>query len=154
MALPGNFDSQFDALLSITAGHTVGIATTGNSSANGAFNLGDVPVDFTVNLNVTAVSVASGDCAIITVQGSTTPDFSGGNHILGMTAFGHQTIIGTQTGAGLSAARGVGAYALRCSNVAFNDTASPVNCPYVRTQVKTVGGSSGITYSASVMVTR
>lgn len=149
MAIPGNFDGTQDNTLFITGLHTVGAATTGNSGASASFNLGDVPVDFTVQIIVSSTSVASGDCAIITVQGSTTSDFSAGNHILAVTAFGHPTIINTTIGAGLSAARGTGSYAIRCSNVAFNDTASPVNCPYVRTQVKTIGaGTSGITYAA------
>lgn len=153
MALPGNLDSSNDNALVITTGHTVGAATTGNSGASGA-NLGDVPVDFTVNFQVTSVSTTAGDCAVVTVQGSTTSDFSAGNHILAVTAFGAAAIINTTIGGGTTAARGAGSYALRCSNVGFNDTATPVNCPYVRTQVKTVGGTSAITYAATVQLSR
>jgi hypothetical protein len=154
MALPGDFDGTQDASLFITGLHTVGAATTGNSSASASFNLGDAPCDFTVQLIVSSVSTATGDCAILTIQGSTTSDFSAGNHILGVTAFGATAIINTQIGAGISAVRGTGSYAIRCSNVAFNDTASPVNCPYVRIQVKTVGATSGITYAARLTQSR
>ena len=101
-----------------------------------------------------AVSTTVGDCAIVTVQGSTTSDFSAGNHILGVTAFGAAAIINSQIGAGTTAARGTGDYVMRCHNVGYDSNGAPVNCRYIRTQVKTVGVSSNITYKATLQSSR
>ena len=154
MTIPSNLDGTLDQSLMITAQHVVGIAATGNSSATGNFNLGDVPADFAVHLAVYSTSTAVGDCAIVTVQGSTTADFSAGNHILGVTAFGAAAIINTTIGSGTTAARGAGDYVMRCHNVGYDSNGAPVNCRYIRTQVKTVGGSSAINYGAQLSVSR
>lgn len=153
MTIPSNLDSTPDTALVITNAHTVGAATTGNSGASGV-DIGDIPVDFTVQLLVASVSTAAGDCAIVTVQGSTTSDFSAGNHILGVTAFGAAAIINTTIGAGTTAARGTGDYVMRCHNVGYDSNGAPVNCRYIRTQVKTVGGGSSIIYKATLQGSR
>lgn len=153
MTIPSNLDSTPDTALVITNAHTVGAATTGNSGASGV-DIGDIPVDFTVQLLVASVSTAVGDCAIVTVQGSTTSDFSAGNHILGVTAFGAAAIINTTIGAGTTAARGTGDYVMRCHNVGYDSNGAPVNCRYIRTQVKTVGLTSSIIYKATLQGSR
>lgn len=150
MAIPGNFDSTYDNALWISGNHTVGAATTGNSGANGA-NVANSPTDLTVAFEVYSTSTTTGDCAIVTVQGSTTADFSAGNHILAVTAFGAPAIIASTLGCNTTAARGAGSYALRCSNVGFDNTANPVVCQYIRTQVRTVGTTSAISYGARVI---
>ena len=153
MTIPSNLDSTPDTALVITNAHTVGAATTGNSGASGV-DVGDIPVDFTVQLLVASVSTAVNDCAIVTVQGSTTSDFSAGNHILGVTAFGAAAIINTTIGAGTTAARGTGDYVMRCHNVGYDSNGAPVNCRYIRTQVKTVGVTSSIIYKATLQGSR
>lgn len=154
MTIPSNLDSTPDNNLVITNAHSVGAATTGNSGATGV-DVGDVPVDFSVHLLVASVSTAVGDCAIVTVQGSTASDFSTGtNHVLAVTAFGAAAIINTQIGAGTTAARGTGDYVVRCHNVGYDANGAPVNCRYIRTQVKTVGATSAIIYKATLQASR
>lgn len=154
MTIPSNLDATLDGSLVITNAHSVGAATTGNAISTATFDLGDVPVDFSVHLLVASVSTTAGDCAIVTVQGSTASDFSSGTHILGVTAFGAAAIINTTIGAGTAAARGTGDYVMRCHNVGYDSNGNPVNCRYIRTQVKTVGVSSAIIYKAQLSLSR
>ena len=154
MALPSNLDATFDGSLWITGTHVVGSATTGNSGASASFDLQDSPVDFTVFFEVASVSVAANDAAIVVIQGSTTADFSAGNYLLGVMAWGDTAALSSQLGATVSSDRGTGSYAVRCHNVAYDSNGNPVNCRYVRTQVKTIGATSGITYAARVALSR
>lgn len=148
MAIPGDYDGSNDALLVINStAHTVGAATTGNGST---LTLPAVAGEYTLHIEVTACSTTAGDCAILNIQGSTSSTFASGNHLLGTHAFGAAAIITTTLGGTNSAARGTGSYSFRLSNVAFDNTATPTVLPFVRIQVRTVGGTSGITYTASL----
>ena len=148
MSIPGDYDGTLDSLLVINStAHTVGSATTSNGST---LTLPAVAGEYTLHIEVTACSTAVGDCAILNVNGSTSSTFASGNHLLASYAFGAAAIIGTQIGGTNTGPRGTGSYSYRFSNVAFDNTAAPVVLPYIRIQVKTVGVSSGVTYTASL----
>lgn len=163
MGLIGSLDSTPDALSVWDATETVGANAT---KASDIIDLGPAWAQagqasgelLCARFSFTAVSTAPGDMAIVNVQGGNDAAFSGGDvYNLGTLAVGAAAIINTNIGVAQTVERSRGEYVLPFFNVGIQGdfAASPSTqkmqaCRYVRIQTKTIGGTSGVTFSLRI----
>jgi len=163
MGLIGTLDATPDALSVWDATETVTAASTqasaiidlGPAWAQSGMGSGEL---LCARFSFSTLSTTANDMVIVNVQGGNDATFATGDvYNLGTLAVGAVTITNTNIGVSQTVDRGRGDYLLPFYNVGIQGdvSASPSTqkmqaCRYVRIQTKTIGASSGCTFSVRI----
>lgn len=159
MGFNSNFDTTTDAALGQWVFLSMPAATTSlggyPAASTNVANIGNSPTDFTIYASVNGVGSAATDYTVLSIIGATDAAFTT-KYVLGHVILGDSALIGTTFGDAPSADRGLGNYAIRCTNVSPNslESSDMTVCPYIRVAAKTVGATSSLNCVVTLSIGR
>jgi len=135
-------------VLRATGSAAITTATTTNSAS---LHLGNGATDFTVVIDVTAMSIATGTYKF-TVAGSDVTGTGGDLYVVNMLEIGATATISGVCGLTPPSTRTTGRYMLKCTNIITTTGGDTRACPYVFLRLITGGTLGSITFSAFISV--
>ena len=124
--------------------------TTATTTDSARLHLGNGATDFTVVIDVTLMTVATGTFKF-TVAGSDAPS-SGDLYVVNMLEIGAVNTISGVCGLTPPGTRTTGRYMLKCTNIITATGGDTRSCPYVFLRLITGATMGSITYSAFVSI--